>query len=678
MAATAEYSDQVQKNRDEFYSWRGMHEEQNAEDLIRSHQSVVQYWKSYNDRRERMYDLRKGNHWTEEELQVMRDKRKAPVVFNKIVTSVRSIVGNFIQNKYDIAPAPREPTDQDVSDVLRQRYLWNTHHTEVAMKDPEMIQEAVVGGDAWQESWVEVSPGGKPRIMVTNQNNHAIYPDPNSRDIVGRTDMMFIDRATWLNLGELMERWPEHAIKLNQELESFENDTDGSYEPEKKYANRTHESQYERNGRFLVIERFYRVWKKKYYGLTEEFEKVEIGLDDDGSKRERFRNKYPDYDIYSKSEEYLFLAVSVPVFRLTTFLSNEPYHNQPRDPVTGRIMYPLVQLVCESLDGETNGFVEYMEGPNRLINAMLSNKLHSAKHSVNNSLLANSGAFEETQLQDLEQHHSDGDRVFRTKKDADVSRAVSALPVTNTNVDTDKVLEYSDALFDILASTPPASKGVSEGNVPGILNEQRIQQAFIQLLGVEKNVKHFLTKRAKLWAYYDREYFTEEETFRVIEKRDPTDPDFLTINQPYVDEFGEIKKANDISTAIYDIVFEDSFQSPTTRDKVRRQIIELQQSPAVQQDPILNTMLTMYFFRLSDSPQDLKDFVYQHSQVLKQQAQNERGMDMQDRSIEQAERLNTLAQTRAEQEETPEFSVQQQGAGGAAPITPQTLNPAGQ
>ena len=83
------YSGTDNSNRDEFYSWRAMHDEKNAEDLLRSHQAVTEYWREYNDRRESMYDYVKGQQWTDEELQLMRNKRKAPVVFNKIIGSVR-------------------------------------------------------------------------------------------------------------------------------------------------------------------------------------------------------------------------------------------------------------------------------------------------------------------------------------------------------------------------------------------------------------------------------------------------------------------------------------------------------------------------------------------------------------------------------------------------------------
>jgi len=648
-----------QRNTGEFYSFRGMHEEMNAEDLIRSHDAVEQYWKSYNDKREMLHDFRKGKHWSDEELRLMKWKGKAPVVFNKIISAVRTIMGTFIQNRYDIKPAPFEPGDQDISDIHTQRYHWHYHQTQCRYLDIDMIQEAIVGGDTWQESYVEITPGEKPRIMVINQNPHAIYADPNSRDLVNRFDCDFIDRASWLTLGELIERWPEHEQQLIYELESYEEDTDTAYEAEKRYANRTHEDQYERNGRFKVIERFYRVKRKMWYGVDGDTgERKDIGFDHDGVKRAEFRQSHPSYNMYAKSEEFLFLAVVVPVFRLTTFMMNEPYHNQPRDPVTGRIMYTLYQLYAEQLDGDVNGFVEYMVGPQKVINSMMANKLHASKHAVNTSLIYDPGGIDEDQAEDFEKHHSDGDRAFKVKPGTDPGSVVSLLPQGKSAPDTNESLEWANRFHEEVSSAPPASRGLSEGNVPGILNEQRIQQAFIQLNTFTESVKLFLTKRAKLWQHYDRAYFTAEETFRVIEKKDPKDADFVTINKWEQDVYGNIKKANDISSAAYDIVFEDSYQSPTVRDKVRQQIIELQQSSAVQNDPVLNTFLTLYFLKMSDSPQDLKDFVHEHSAVVKQWQQMNQQQTAQGQELDNAAKLQQVAQAEAEQTAGSEVSIQ--------------------
>lgn len=655
------------------YSLNGLHLSQNAKDLIDSHNAVQEFWSPYNDKREELHDMRKGKQWTDKELEIMRRKGKAPVVFNKIISAVRFIMGTFIQNKYDMQPAPFEPNDQKLADIIKQRYHWHIHNGLTRYKDPELLQEAIVGGDAWQEVYIQVTPGEKPRITFTNQNPHAIYPDPNSRDLVSRDDCEFIDRVSWVTLGELMERFPEVEDDLVDELAGFEEQTTSNYDQYKKYADRDHETKNIRNGKFKVIERFYKVKRSKWIGRhLETQDVVELGHDEDGTKREYFKKEFPGYTLHSKREEFLYVAIVCPSLKtMEKYLYNGEYHCQPRDPLSRKIIFPFVQLFSEQLDGETNGFVEYMVGPSKIINSMMSNKLHSAKHAVNTSLIGDPSYFDDDQRADIEKNHSDGDRTFWTQPGKDPTRALSLLPQGNTNNDTEDAMTYADAFQEQVSAAPPAARGISEGNVPGVLNNQRIEQAFVMLLTSVENYKLFLTKRAKLIGYYDREYSTDEEVFRVIEKKSKEGPEWMSINKPEMDEYGNIQKANDISTAEFDIVFEDSWNSPTVREKTRQQIIQLQQNAAVQQDPVLNTFLTLYFLKLSDAPQDLKDYVESHSTIVEQYEARKAQMTQQAGQLENISRLQNVATNEANAIGGIPEGLPQEGAAVPAPAGPQ-------
>lgn len=648
-----------------FYSHRATHKMESAGDMIRSHDDVVEYYETYNDKREQMERFRKGKMWTEEELDIMRRKGKAPVVFNKIIGPIRTIMGTFINNRYDIKPAPFEPTDQDISDLLTQRYHYTAHHEMCRYKDPAMIETALVEGEAWQESYIDVNPGMKPRLVVKNQNSKAIYPDPNSTDMIDRSDCDFIDRDSWLTLGDLLEWFPEHSGALKAALEGYS--TDGNaYEGK---DDRSHETQIMRNGRFRVTERLYKVRKRMWTAVSPDAEdEVFIGEDQTGDLRESFIEDYPEHTMTSTVEEYLYLAVACKAWSNDEFLYNGEYHCQPRDPRTGRILFPLVQLYCESYSGESNGFVEFMKDPNRVINSMMANKLHASKHAVNTSLILDPANFTPDDMEDLEKHHSDGDRTFKTKPGVDPTNAVGLLPQGKSAPDTNSTLEYASMFQEEVSSAPPAARGVAEGNVPAALNEQRIQQAFTQLAGFAENLKLFLQKRAKLWYYYDREYFTEEETFRVMEKKNPEDEDYMTMNQWQMDALGNVMKVNDINAATYDIVFEDSWQSATVRDKVRQQIIQLQQNPGAANDPVLNAFLTLYFLKLTDAPEDLKQFVRQHSSAVQQQEAQRQSQGQQNQELQNASQMQQLAQTEAEQTALPPEDFEGSAPEAQAPL----------
>jgi hypothetical protein len=221
------------------------------------------------------------------------------------------------------------------------------------------------------------------------------------------------------------------------------------------------------------------------------------------------------------------------------------------------------------------------------------------------------------------------------------------VPLAQTGRDNNEAIEFTNNFTDEVSSTPPAMRGQSEGNVAGVLNEQRIQQAFTQNQWSVNNFMHFLTKRAKLWVYYFQTYFTDEDKIRVLEKKNPEDPDFVTISQVVADPYGGVRKLNDIGALRYDIVFEDSWQSPSVRDKVRSQILEFRKMGGTQMDPALDAAIMQYFFRLSDAPQDLKDYARKRSMAIQQESAARAELEAENAGLDQAEKLQGLADREA-------------------------------
>lgn len=628
-----------------FASVLDLHQSQDAGTLIRSHESVVEFYEPRMALRERCHDFVKGNHWTPEEEEIARQKKKALVEFQKLKTSERAFVGSIIQQRYDVKPAPREPTDQDKSDVYTAMYHWTGDITDVRYKDPGLIRDAWAGGNAWQESYVEITPGRKPRIIVENQNNFAMYPDPNRRDLVHNSDCEFIDRVSWMSRPQLCDAVPDKEAEI---LAGLPDKGTFTYDREDKvYADRAHEYKNYRNGKYKVIERFYKVRKKMWFGVSEG-NRIDIGFDASAEVRAQFKEDYPEYTLHMEREEFLFVAICVPSMG-NDFLYNGPYHCQPRDPVTTRIMFPFVELVDEDLDGEPSGHVAPQIGPIKLLNSLMVNKLYQAKNAAGQSHVVSRDHFDETTLEDLMENHQDGARTFPKKAGAPQGTGVDLIPQGKGSIDADGSIEFVNNFIEEVSSTPPALKGQSEGNVAGVLNEQRIQQAFIQNQGFTTNYMGFLARRAKLWKYYWKEYFDAEEVIRVLEKKNPEDPDWITINQIVQDEFGNVKRANTLDDAdAYDMTFEDSWRSPTVRDKVRQQIVQLQANPAVQQDPTLNAFLTYYFLQLSDAPQEMKDLVRQHSQVIAQAEAQKAMVEQQNALLDQQGKMQDLADKEAQ------------------------------
>lgn len=628
------------------YSVLNLHRSVSAQDLIGAHLNVQTWYMPQRTMLEKLYDfMRPETMWDEEEKAELRRKKKPVVAFMRLKSSERAFIGNMLLQKYEMKAAPAEPSDQNISDVITVLYKKVAHDNSVRYRDIGLLRDAWVGGSAWQESYVEVGPGRKPRIVIRNQNNFAIYPDPCRRDLVTNSDCRFIDRKGWYYKDDLISAYPDKQEIIE---ETLPNATSITYQQDgKPWADRQHEQMQQRNGQHAVVERFYRVWKRRYDSIDlKTGKKSTVGHDFDAAQREEWKAQNPGATLCSEPEEFLYLAVAC--YGVSEYLYNGPYHVQPRNPKTGRIMFPLLELVDEDVGGVPTGHMEHMVGPQKAINAMAVNTIAQAKAAGGVPLVGDSDAFDEDAQDDIGANISDGPRVFWKKKGAPKGSGLTPVSMGATGPDTQKTLNFAEQVLEDNSSMPPAMKGMAEGNVPAALNEQRVQQAAAQSMVAVANYQNFLMQRAILWCCYFAEYWDFQDVVRVVEKSDPNGPDYITINELVQDAWGNITRRNNLKDLLnYDIVFEESWQSPSMREDTRRQIAKIMESGAVKGDPVLSSFLQYYFVLLTDAPQDFKNFFREHSQVIQAQEKEKQTREAAGQGLEHARNLMDLADREA-------------------------------
>jgi len=651
-----------------------------ANDLIRHHRFIREYYQEFNNNREINHNFVRGFHYDGDEVRKYRDKRKTPIVFNQMKTSERTILGLFLQNKYDIRFASNSPTNDDLAEILEQLDTWEQEQQGDEMNDVELMRQAWAGGNSFQECYMEVIDGKEPIMHTTQQNPFAIYWDPESRELITRTDATFVDRDSWMTYPELIRRFQTEAEDISQQLTDHKRGDDG-YDEVQVWADRDHEFKKERNGEYMVTERFYKVDGILHFAMMGE-NKVEIDEED----LSEFKKENPGVQIQQEDAEELWLAIVCEDFSTQQYLYNNKYHNQPRDPRTNKIMWPILEMVAESLAGEPQGFVDHERGPNKVVNAMMSNIVSSATHAAAQSMLLDPTAFiSEREAKLAARHHSDSDRSFQVKHGR-VQDAMAPVPKSQVTQDHQYALDYSLTFLKEVTSTPPSLQGLEEkAGVSGVLNAQRIEQGFVQLQPLMKNFRIFLKQRAKLRYYYWRTYYKAEKTFRIIDKTEPDMDPFATINkmEPEQDAMGNftggIKKLNDINAALYDITIVESVKSATYRDKQIRILESIMQSGYAAQDPGLFAGILEEILRLSDAPEKTREFLKKYSNMIQQAEKTKRQSESELSQTQQegAELQNMAAMQGIAQTEAEQTGVPPQGPPQAAQAQPRPAVPQG-
>lgn len=605
-------------------NYRNLKDSTDANTLINHHRLVQAYYRERNQKIATAMSYVSGQQWTPLQLQKMARDNKAPIIFDYIKTSYRTVLGMTTGNRYDIEFAPRESNDQKISDVLKAWYSYNAYQNDFQKHDLEALMTAWTGGVGYIETYIEVTPGKRPIIQCQVLNPLCIYPDITSRDVGSRSDQNFIDRVLWMSKEDLELLSPKTDFSKLDNVQAT-----AAYKTTPKNIDMDHEIMDTKDGIFKVIERLYKVKIPQYFQFNDSMDKVQVSQED-------YNNMGPDdkEQIYIDPVEKLYCAVVCPAWSINEYIMNKEYHCNPRNSRTQKIIFPIQEIVAESLNGQINGFVEHMISPQTLINAAMTQLYHQMQHAASASYAIDKTKFaSEDEAQRFSKDHTKADEVFMLAEDAQINQAIQLVP-KNTGVTSDNATVLNNALNALreISSTPLSLQGQQDNSTTsGIQNQQKIQQATTQLAGLLGNFKNFYRRRADIMLAYLYEYKEQfrDEVFRVLEKnpQDPNAPTHMTMmetapqNDQYGDWSGEMQMLNDPTIYDYDIDVTDSFYSPSELEKIQQQIVQLFTMGVTANDPVMQSFLLLEFFKTLNVPQSVKDNITAHSQAVQSQQQ---------------------------------------------------------
>lgn len=593
----------------------------NNRDLLDSHKANVEWWNPRNTKAATCLDFLCGRQWTDEEYAAAKKKNKSLVAYNFLKPAERTIIGNFIDSEWDLkwVPVGGRGDDKLVAGLEALR-IREAQQQQDKYLDSEIYSMAWATSLGYQEVAVDYAPGQKPRTRTENRNRFAVYPEATSKDVITRDDANFIDLKTFASVEDLCDAFPERKdwiIEMDRGRAEASRGNVNSFVQFNVSTDRTHETQNYRDGLYAVTERYFRV---KRSHLSDE---------ERGSSLSPITGR-PYCPPGIPHTEELWYAVVVEGFGTSEYLFKGRYHFQPVNPSTGRIIWPILEMCFEAVNGEPQGGVEFDLDPARAFNALMSNLLHSAKHASSQSIFLDKGAFySEKDFKDAAKYHADADRAFPVK-DGRATTAAAPVPHAQSSQDLYSALEYAKKAQDELTAAPPALQGMREGNQSGVLHSQLMAQGEIQLAHSKANYERFLARKYLLRYIIWRQYYSEEMVVEIIEptpEQRKQGVQSVTLNQmvPQVDQYGfpipgEVDVLNDVDAYLFDLAIVPSTRSYTQRMKTISQLAEVSQSPALAADPGLASIILQIQTDLLDIDPKYKDQIEARRE---QMAQNE-------------------------------------------------------
>lgn len=200
-------------------------------DLKAWHRSTVQAESQWRDRAEEDSRFMAGDHWTDEEKKVLRDRKQAPIVFNRIARDVLIQVGRQVQRALQPTCKPRGHADDDmasaITDVLR--YVMDANGW--TYEQTQAVMDQVTGPRGWLFCGYQNDDLNAEPIRLRHVPWREMRLDPLSRR-ADMSDAKFVFRERWADFRDVVQQYGKR-----DELQGMVNQgADNSFEgPHREY-----------------------------------------------------------------------------------------------------------------------------------------------------------------------------------------------------------------------------------------------------------------------------------------------------------------------------------------------------------------------------------------------------------------------------------------------------------
>jgi len=197
--------------------------------------SQIQKWytKAKDDTREwrtearELYDLIAGRQWTEQEESELKDKRRLPVVMNRIAPFIDSILGQQINNRKEVRFLPRETSDTNTADMYTEAVRWADDLCDGEDEVTDAFYDLIVCGMGWTETRMEYStdPAGQ---LITAERVDPLEMYWDCDDTSRNLDKSgWVIRAKKFQAEDAESRWP----KIKSAITEWANDDNAARQP---------------------------------------------------------------------------------------------------------------------------------------------------------------------------------------------------------------------------------------------------------------------------------------------------------------------------------------------------------------------------------------------------------------------------------------------------------------
>ena len=494
-------------------------------------------------------DFTLGNHYTEEESEVLQSVGQADFTIDRIYAAIDKLKSLMTSRPVKFGVTAREDSDTKLANVWRTllEYIYDISDGQHHFK--QAVHDYATAGIGYFYAYIEPeSDYGRGEVMFTHVNPFRVYVDPASRDRYFK-DAANILMSTILTKEQLLDLYPDVEEFLpNIETHNMSDYYDDYPDSQQKNSQNiftpaeVEDKDYESTiaQRYRIIERFSKV-RVPYYRVADQQNNTETIM-----SATAFEMFMADNEAKFNNNTFAFVEIPQTRIKVTASLGQVLLYETILDTDT----YPIVPIPnIWTNTPYPKSDVNKVKDMQRLLNKLFSLALSHAQTSAGLKLLVPQGSVES--ISQLEKDWANPNAVIEYDPSYGEPHFPSPQPLTSQFY---ALINQVERYIDLNFGVPELLQGFKEGAPQSVRGTMLLAQMG-EGRGASKlrDIEMALQQLGKVLYQMSKEHYTFEKKFRIVQPNNDI-TQFAINNRLYDDKTKELVKIeNDITAGQFDV-----------------------------------------------------------------------------------------------------------------------------
>jgi hypothetical protein len=493
------------------------------------------------------------DQWDEEDKKKMEANGRVPVVFNRVLTIIKSICGSEINGRLETRYMPRGVEDTKQNELLSAASDWMSDQCDAEDEQSEAFESAVICGMGWTEARMDYDESPEGKYVEVEVDPFEMYWDckatkKNLADArrITRIRRICISEARAMFPGvpdeDLDAAWADHASpgddqKNPRSQEDQNHSNDDLDDPVAA----------DRNDVTLVHCQW---WEKEPYWMVALEPDPMMGMQQPPMEPEELsQEEFKQFEANAKKAKIRFQSAKLMrrVYK-QAFVGAKILDYGPT-PCPYEFSFQCITGERDRKNGQFFGFVRTMRDPQMWANKMLSNALHIANTTAKGGIIAEKNAFDDERQ--AEQSYAQPNEISWAAEGAVQHGRIMPKPGTGDPSVYLKLLEFSISSIRDASGVNLELLGLRDANQPGILEAQRKQAAMTVLASLFNSLRRFRKNIGRIRLHLIQEHMSDGRLIRIKGDMGP--------------EVAQLAK--DATAGEYDVIVADAPTSPNQKEQ---------------------------------------------------------------------------------------------------------------